>query len=82
MAGCALDALTVTEPDPKADCVISAGPVAFRSRVSAAPAKQGQIIRGKIVAGRHKSRPGLGTGRPLVSPCTSPASRAPVRHAV
>lgn len=60
--------LTVTEPGPKADCVISADPVAFLLVGFGRTGQWGQIIRGKIIASGRKPWLGFGFGRLLVSP--------------
>jgi len=60
--------LTVTGPGPKADCVISADPVAFLLVGFGRTGQWGQIIRGKITAGGRKPWLGPGFGRLLVRP--------------
>jgi uncharacterized protein (TIGR03083 family) len=60
--------LTVTEPGQKADCVITADPVAFLLVGFGRAGQWGQIIRGKMVAGGRKPWLGFGFGRLLVSP--------------
>ena len=60
--------LTVTEPGPKADCVISADPVAFLLVGFGRTGQWGQILRGKMVASGRKPWLGFGFGRLLVSP--------------
>jgi uncharacterized protein (TIGR03083 family) len=60
--------LTVTETGQKADCVISADPVAFLLVGFGRAGQWGQIIRGKMVAGGRKPWLGFSFGRLLVSP--------------
>lgn len=61
-------AVTVTEPGPKADCVISADPVAFLLVGYGRTGQWGQIIRGKIRAAGRKPWLGFTFGRLLVNP--------------
>jgi hypothetical protein len=58
----------VTEPGPKADCRISADPVAFLLVGYGRTGQWGQIGRGKIAAGGRKPWLGLTFGRLLTSP--------------
>jgi len=58
----------VTEPGPRADCIISADPVAFLLVGYGRVGQRGQIARGKIVAGGRKPWLGLSFGRLLTSP--------------
>jgi uncharacterized protein (TIGR03083 family) len=60
--------VTITEPGPKADCVISADPVAFLLVGYGRTGQWGQIIRGKIIAAGRKPWLGFTFGRLLVSP--------------
>src|SRR5579859_6454806 len=52
--------LSVTAPGPKADCVISADPVAFLLVGYGRTGQWGQIIRGRLVAGGRKPWLALG----------------------
>jgi len=60
--------LSVTAPGPKADCVISADPVAFLLVGYGRTGQWGQIIRGKLVAGGRKPWLALGFSKLLASP--------------
>jgi uncharacterized protein (TIGR03083 family) len=60
-------ALAVTAPGPKADCVISADPVAFLLVGYGRTGQWGQIIRGKLVAGGRKPWLALGFAKLLTS---------------
>jgi len=59
--------LSVTAPGPRADCAISADPVAFLLVGYGRTGQWGQIIRGKLVAGGRKPWLGLGFGKLLTS---------------
>lgn len=59
--------LSVTAPGPKADCVISADPVAFLLVGYGRTGQWGQIIRGKLIAGGRKPWLALGFAKLLTS---------------
>jgi uncharacterized protein (TIGR03083 family) len=59
---------TIGDSGPKADCVISADPVAFLLVGYGRTGQWGQILRGKIVAGGRKPWLGLKFGRLITGP--------------